>query len=655
MNKTPNSNALALLTATAGAAIMALSLWPNTAPTKTGSAGAPGSPTTETKPAEPLGWSTHRMLAPTTMAENYSVEFLGTMTPFAHPGGATPDPAFGDGRTAVAGQLEVAALPLLRGDGWLAMRLTGHTVELNTAASRLIGQASAVQRALARPWTARIDAAGHITDLRIPAGTPVGAQGVVATISYGLQFVPATKAATAAWTTEEVDVNGRYNATYSRADGSVQKRWSLDSQDGEANTAAAMGYSHVTHATYRFGARTITDLRWEQKGAVALSLGGTSAKPAPFSNAVSLIHSANADATWAMNVDPSALVPIGTAANDRRAQVVAPRDVNPTIAAASQLDATKDMHRRAALRETLSASIRADSTVAATLAQRLVAGADNEVANRTIIEALAAAGTREAERAIVDMVDDDTATPWLKGRLLVAATLMTHPSAEYVAAMTGVMLAASGDFKSTIGVALGGSANALGASNPAVASELVNTLVTHANPAVTGIPNTPAADPPSMRERMQWVAALGNTASPEAFDSIVSALDDPKQPVRQAAAFALRFQDPAKTLPRLVDYYAIERDASVREALLVAARYIGATALPVVKKALLTDRFESVRLEAAYTVAAWGMEAPGMRSLLVEALKHERSDTVRETLRNYIEPGRIAAPFAVRPAVGGAQ
>jgi len=657
MNPTQRFDLRALGAVAAGVALIALSLSLGQGdPSSTGASTPEVASTTPAAAAPGSVWDTRRMLVPHARAEHFTLNFRGAMTPFGQAAANT----VGEAVTSVTGQLEIAALPGTRNVSWLAMRLTGSQVRVNAPAEDLIGQGEPLEEGLAEPWLVRLDEQGRVLALKFSAPTPVGAQTLAATLAHALQFVRPDEAGVSDWEVNEQDANGPYLAAYTTVNGqAVEKTWTLSPADGESNAAAMMGLSHTTHVAFAFddGRGALSRVDYLQDGAVTLQFGEV-VTPAPFRNAVRLNHSGGGSPAWAAGLDPAALKPMNVTVVRKPPEAKVGDDAyDAVLEAAGALHETDDMHARAALRRKLTQALQSDPTLADRLAKRLQQGKDSEVAERTAIEALASAGTRAAEDAIVDLVGDAATRPNLRGRVLVAATLMSQPSPAYVAAMLELMRKIHGRSQSDIGVALGGSANALGDSSPEVAAEIVQNLVTTATPRITGSGASPQKDPPSVLERMQWVMALGNTADPKVFDAIVDALEnDPAVPVRKTAAFGLRFQDPAQALPKMVDVYAIERDPSVRGALVAGAKFLGPSALPFVKKVLLADRFDTVRLEAAFTVASWGMDAPGMRAVIAEALQHESSQTVRETLKNYLEPGRIAAPFKETAIdLGGAQ
>jgi HEAT repeat protein len=139
------------------------------------------------------------------------------------------------------------------------------------------------------------------------------------------------------------------------------------------------------------------------------------------------------------------------------------------------------------------------------------------------------------------------------------------------------------------------------------------------------------------------LAGLGNTGSAEALPLILASLKDDDELVRGGAVLALRRQSPSACIDRLLDLMAHEGSVHVRENVMDVAMVMGpAVTEPMVRKALYFDDSAFVRSAAAYVVSTWSTDSPGMRAVLVDALKHEKSPDVAERLQNFIEQGRVS-------------
>ncbi len=148
------------------------------------------------------------------------------------------------------------------------------------------------------------------------------------------------------------------------------------------------------------------------------------------------------------------------------------------------------------------------------------------------------------------------------------------------------------------------------------------------------------------KARWNWVAALGNAALPQTLPLLLTLLKDPGEFTRSAAAYSLRFFDPAQVVTALTGTMAQDDSIYVRAAVLRACAFLGPAATQtLVHKALRYDKSEMVRETAGYVVAAWMQKTPDLKDLLDDAIAHESSAKVVDTLKNFAQPGRVAAPF----------
>jgi hypothetical protein len=593
-------------------------------------------------------------LVPQSRAARYALSFGSTVALAG--GGKVPA-----GTLELAATLEVARLTGQAGaDGWIAARLALPRVSMNPVMRGVLafGEGRA-EGALAEPWLVRVDPEGRTSEVRFAPGDAVGAKAVRATLAFAWQAVLPAGAAPPRWEAEEADANGPYRAAYFQpGEGRLEKLFSLGPQDRSRNQAAASGITHASKAAFERRGDRLHALEWAQEGQVSALALQSRAEAAPFKATLRLdrlddLLADNLDGgspEWARGLRPEALEAFSAGSlATARTRPEAHRPVQVVLEALSGAGGSLDVNARAALRGELVAAIREDPASAADLAARLEAGIRVEPAERTAIEALASAGTKAAEEAILGLLFGPAPDDALRDKLLVAATLAPWPSPSWVAALTAKLNQEPDPARAShLGVALGGSAHTLAQSDPAAAEGAVASLVAAAGPRIQPAPAGSVPQnvaPASMRERMLWLAALGNTGAPEAFPLIAASLADPEQPVRVSAAHAMRFQGAGPAQAALVDAMAVETDPSVRAAIVTASREIGPAMVPLVEKALFSDPLELVRLEAAYTVAVWAAQAPGMRKVLAEALERERSPGVQESLRNYLKPGRVHEPF----------
>ncbi len=541
------------------------------------------------------------------------------------------------------GKLEVGVPQLVGADTWLPARLVDAKLQLNPAARKVFampeGQGDQGQAELGQRWALRVRGDGRLEEVRFAAQTSAVTQGTLAALAQGLQLVGPTQAGAATWQLEERDANGPYRASYARqSDGAVLKTW----------TQQSAGFSSTHEVRFTLADGQIQAVHAEQKGTAATS-SLVAGKETRFGVVIDLQRQGSSDGRWASGLDPATLLPyrLDQLALRKRAPTPAkPLEsaMREVTARASSTDTAGRMQLRGDLTRAIAASPEASRAVAQSLRQGTLQGPARTVA----IAALVGARTPEAQREVADLVKDTALPEELRINVLQSASLMTSPTLEFAAALaqlayTGADLGYSGAVATTLGATLG----FLRETHPEQAKKSLADYADHAKKHVQGEPSSELAP---VGVRIAWLAGLGNTADPQALPLILAGLKDPNELVRGSAALALRFQEPKACIAAMHQLMASDQSIHVRENLVDAARDMGpAAAGSLVEKALFYDKSELVRKAAAYTLATWSHEAPGLRAVLVTALKAEKSARVAEALKNYIEPGRIAGSPAAAP------
>jgi len=587
-------------------------------------------------------------------------------------------PGLAGARTAATlrwqGTWQLASMP--RHPGWLAVRAGVDQWRANAGLRAVTGVKNADGTTVQAPFAMRVGDNGQIEEVRFSGKTPVPLQALLAGVAFATQWVRPDDATGAAWMAEERGLTGRFSAAYTTEDSRrVVKTWR--GSGAEAGAGDPLGLHQQTRAEFLLddgaqqgnGAESAADerfvqrLQWQQRGRMQPPVDNDAAATT-FESELTLVRRPNAPASWVAGVDPRRLQPLqaGMAARYGEREP-APLDLAAAIEDLSELSGDDMPARRAELRRRIIAGLRSDPALVARVettlrrGQSMRAGADSgaavaELAERTLLEALVGAATGPAQQALAGLVADPQLTMRLRDKALMAASLLRAPTALLISKMLK-SAAKEPDRASAIGVTLGALSRDLAARDEPRARRLVSKLIA----AATDRSKTPGAAHSSPAKRSlidecNWLAALGNTGDERALPAILAALGDDREDVRVSAAHALRFQDPAATHDAMVLRMAADESLDVRAALLHAARWQGPKArLIFVQKALRFDRSVAVRLEAAFTLASWSVTAPGVRKALAEALAVEESDTVQEALRNYLSPGRVAAPFKKRAEV----
>ncbi|MSP93502.1 MAG: HEAT repeat domain-containing protein [Myxococcales bacterium] len=633
----------------AGGAI-AVAFWPGQRPTaRVTVEHAPG----PTQPARAVEGATRAPLAPQrSRADRYALDYTLQFTaPAPKSGETTADLKF-------AGILALGEPVERDGGRWLGARIEGARLDRN-AAARAVTQFTASAADLEQPWLMELDGEGRVTGTRFAEGTSQGARALLATVAAAIQFVQPQGSNAKAWEAVERDVNGAYSARYeTEAGGAVRKTWTAGLLDDLAGASHAPGYRVQTDATFDRVDGRLRALRFDQSGTVGVGLAGGD-KRARFSTRLRLDWQAAAQVTWPGDLDPAALPrfdAVAAAGRLQTPQVVATlQELLDQARLAADRKSTADRSRVA---DDLARKLRDDPRQVTEIEAMLRKGMDHDGVERTLVEGLVRAGSAAAQASLIGLARDTTLRPALRDRVLQGAVFVQRPDEAFTRGLEDLAFdSRQAQFAAHAAITLGAAVQRLRATSPQQASAAAQKMADHAAPHVTPGPvsGTTAKAAPSTGELADWIAALGNTAAPEVLPVLLAALKDPRERMRRSAALALRWQAPNAVLPALTEAMRTDDSIHVRDHLMQAAKYLGPeTMLAVVEKALFHDGSPYVRLAAAHTVAVWALEAPGLDDKLKQALALEPSSKVRESLKNYLEAGRVAPPFR-KVADGGAK
>lgn len=501
--------------------------------------------------------------------------------------------------------------------------------------------------ALSKPWVADLDSEGRVTATRFEGKASVAVRGVFAAIASMSQYTrPALSAA--AWTTSESELNGDYTANYEASSDRVTKRWRLVGDGDPEDPAATPGYEADGEARFTLENGVVHKVQARQTGAASVGRRDGDNR-ARFTTTIALTRTG--PATPAPQTDRSALTPFTLATVPTSIDRGTPRAFDAIADDIRKTSEAKDWKRRIMAREELTNAVLKDETTAHRTAAEIRKGGLSEPVERSYIEALASAATPAAQEEIAGLMTDPKLPMDTRVRTLGAAALVDPPletlfkaldSLVFVGRAKDPMLASQASV--SLGAATHRSALAAGPAAPVITPRLVDL-------ARTVILGPPGGKPTAtLRERSNWLGALGNLADPAGLPIALAALDDESEIIRASAVRALRFLDPGACLPSMQRLLRDDPSIHVRSAIMFSARFMGPEMMEtLVGRTLVHDVSEHVRLAAAFTVSQWSLNAPGLRRLLAEALEQEKSAKVQESLRNYLQPNRVAQPFRELP------
>lgn len=542
---------------------------------------------------------------------------------------------------SVDGALEVAPVLELADAQWLPLRLVGAKVRQDQVAVALSGRLE--PEALQTPWLVRLQSDGRVAEVRFAPQTAEPVQALLASLALSAQFTRPAAPAAQAWDAEEHELNGVFRAQYARkSDGNVTKR--RQNQQGrwpqvDATTEFAFDPSQAEPQLLQ-----VTVAERGQAPVGGMVQGDHTWFP--YRIDIALRRTGAGSAGWAQRLDPATMVAFAT--RDRAAR--RDRPTRPFAAVVAQLKTlpqeakTKEF---VGLRDELARAIRDQPGMVAAADQLLRSAALSGDAEVMAVAALVSARSPQAQLAAAELVGDDALRPTLRALVLQAVTQLDQPSSAMVAAVQN--LAVTGP-----NTALGRlAANTLGAQvawlidagdTDAAASALA-AMLGEAAPIVA--PATfvhPGQQEANIATRVGWLSGLGNTRHAAALPILLAALNEPEEMVRAHAAFALRHQDPQACFAVMAEVMSKEKSMLVRSYIVDAARTMGPAATqPIVEKALRFDESPRVRVSAAYAIGVWMVTAPGLSTVLQEALAKEKSPVVAEAILEHLQPGRSLA------------
>jgi hypothetical protein len=531
---------------------------------------------------------------------------------------------------SLRGQLELGRMQ--DADTGTRLHALLHEPEVTTS-----GEVSASSRALAaelvRPFEVRLDA-GHVRDLGVAAGTSPEAAALLRTIAAALQTPERLGGRVAV---QEHDATGRYEAQYeARADGSIQKtklRYLSLLSSGAGLGAGALPRVLESRGTLRAARDGVLEqVSLDDRLSTELP-GGAGALQARSSLRLTLVRRVSLDARANAAVDGmlwlSATAPYAQAPGRDRFDALRASGLSVLQALERLGQTSDDATEHGADAETMSAF----SSLAALLRKdasgisEVLARADRDPALAPrLFDALASAGTVEAQHALVQRVTDAKAPVAVRQRAARSLIRVQQPSPEQVALLETLVDDPAFEEHGIYG--LGTAARRLREAGEqaraiAIAAELGELLGRAHDSArqirvLRGIANAAdatllAAVRPLLQHtafgvREAAVAAVQRMTAPEVDGLLIARLrGDAHASVRVAAADAIGSRTASAELSRALAGAALDdADAHVRDrALAIMADWLGTRAelRPALEKAARTDLEPKLRERAARALA----------------------------------------------------
>jgi len=265
--------------------------------------------------------------------------------------------------------------------------------------------------------------------------------------------------------------------------------------------------------------------------------------------------------------------------------------------------------------ERLALLIKEDPTVLATLATELSSGGLPEGAAKRILGAMATAGSPEAQETLRELFLLANPPDGLRDATALALFQLPTVTPETVSTFSQVLSdqEASIELRSASWLLLGAFAKT--GSDPELTTRLVEM----------------EAEAREAGELVPWLEALGNTRSPEVYETAKRYLSSDDPDARISAVRALRHLDSSEATQALAGRAALDQDAFVRrEAITLLASREQEGVLPAVSELLQEEPLSSVRRAALDALAN-----RQMNDELLSLLSSVASSDPDSSLRSY--------------------
>jgi hypothetical protein len=254
----------------------------------------------------------------------------------------------------------------------------------------------------------------------------------------------------------------------------------------------------------------------------------------------------------------------------------------------------------------------------------IVRTASDEPQFRMLTQALAKAGTREAQRALTAAMDETKERAGAGEQIMAQIAQITTPTRETEAFVREVALhSEDDDVRGMAKLALGAMSRALRDEDPARAEALAQETAARWSAAAND------------GERLETLAAIGNAGTEYALDPAREALGNADSRVRGAAAAALRFVEGASA-EGLLDA-VVEKDPSpeVRAEAVQAMGYRTLSQASIDNLVALARResSESVRLNVISVLAGEADRFPDAGAALARMQAEDPSASIRQAAR----------------------
>lgn len=520
-------------------------------------------------------------------------------------------------RVQLQGYLDTLTLQVDNNAALLGMRLSSIELKINDTMN------DAANRALTTPFRVRFSVNGMPQAFEFPAEVDQQNRSILENLvrSFQLSLENGTR-----WTAEETNGSGTYQAVYHHtATGQFEK-----SKRKFTHTATGMvnwvEISSSEYFTIKPSASWITEMKLEE----TLRSDGQGSPAMHVSNHASLTLVPDAQLT----LSPALWNFDAVAAADTLSAITQPvPDISPQearrriLASIPELDATT--RGRLGLIHKLRDLLRVDASLPPLILDALKTQQLSDRTRADLYLALELAGTTSAQRALVEVMSDES---WqLKDgiRAIVALGGVKQPATETISALWQLQQSSSGGERqrlaSTATLALGSIGNTLKQNDAPEYASLRSTLLSNALGA--GYAN----------QRSTSIRALGNTHDATLANDVVILLNDTEPTIRQAAALSLGTLGTDQVADRLVSHYREEDNGYVRGAIAESLQsWTSPTdaAMAMFRQRVRSEVDETTRYNITVLLGNNLNQFPENEAVLRDIIRHEPSQRIRQQAAN---------------------
>lgn len=520
-------------------------------------------------------------------------------------------------RVQMQALLDTLTLKVDKDTAVLGMRLSSVELKINDTVD------AATNHALGTPFRVHFAASGMPFAFEFPAEVNQQNRSILENLVRSFQV---SLDRGNSWTTQETNASGTYQADYQRS-GSTQ--FEKSKRQFNNTTAGMVSWSTISSSenfTIEVARNWITEMTVEE----TMHSDGQGGPTMTVSNRAALklqpaVQLALTPDLW--RFDAVAAADTAMVINRPLPDITAEEARRLILASVPELDSTTQ--GRLGLIHKLRDLLRVDPSLPPLILDALKTQQLSDRTRADLYLALELAGTKSAQRALIEVIHNDS---WqLKDgmRAIVALGGIKQPTPEAIRALWEMEQYSAGGERqrmaNTATLALGSIGNTLNQAEAPEYASLRSGLLSNA--LSTGY----------LSQRSAAIRALGNTHDATLANDLVILLDDSEAEIRRAAALSLGTLGTDQVADRLVSHYTEEDNHYVRSAIAESLQSWSTptdTAMAMFRRAVRTEADETMRYNITVLLSNNLDKFPGNEAVLRDIIRNEPSQRIRQQAAN---------------------